>query len=53
MHLRYQQKATTRVVHAVASYWLIDNFTSMTRTAGTALKLYNTGELVHSYARPK
>ena len=45
---RDQRKATTRAVRAVASYWLIDDFTSMTRTAGTALKLY---ELVLS-ARP-
>ena len=39
---------STRVYFTVASYWLIDDFTSMTRAAGTApLKLYTI--LVHLY----
>ena len=44
--LRYKKKGSTRVYFTVASYWLIDDFTSMTRAAGNALKLYHTGELV-------
>ena len=42
---------SARVYFTVASYWLIDNFTSITRAAGTTLKLYHTGELVLSCAR--
>ena len=46
-----------RVLYGSYFFWLIANFTSMTRVAGTALKgdvmlLYDTGALVLSYARP-
>ena len=49
--LRYKKKGSMRVYFTVASYLLIDDFTSMTCVAGTALKLYHTGELVLSCAR--
>ena len=44
---------SARVCFTVASYWLIDNFTSMRRAAGTAPKQHHTGELVLSCAGHK
>ena len=51
MHYEAVYRVKAHMYFTVASYWLTGNFISMTRAAGTALKLYNTGALVLSCAR--